>query len=1396
MAKLKILHVEDSLSDAELILEKLKEEGFDCDVIVVEKKDDFINKLTNEEFNLILFDFNLQSYNGFEALKIVQQYAPQTPSICISGTVGEENTAELLRLGATDYVLKSNLKRLAFVVRRALEEIERNADRKKAEESLTASELSYRRLFESAKDGILILDAGTGMIVDVNPFLIKLLGFSKEQFINKAIWEIGYFKDIIANKDKFLELQQKEYVRYEDLPLETAEGKKIHVEFVSNVYLANNQKIIQCNIRDITERFHAQEERKKALKEIEMISRFPMENPNPILRFNNDCVLLYANEPAMELVSFCGCEIGHIAPSFVSDLMKEVINKGTNQTIEMQFGDKLWLMTFVPIIADAYVNLYCVDITERKKAEETLVKLRKAVDTSSEAIYLTDKEGIFTYINPGFTALYGYDSDEIVGISTPRILKSGKMEPQFYDELWKTLLIGQEVRVEFINKGKDGKLLDIESSANPIFDEANNIIGFLGIQHDITERKQAEVELKESEEKYRFLADNSSENIWTRDLNLKYTYISPSIFHLIGYTVEEEMERTVAQCYTPKTIQYISQVFAEEMELEQKGNADPSRNRIIELEAYKKDGSIVFLETSMTFLRDDKLIPYGIYGITRDITERKLAEETIKQNYDFLKNVINSFSQPFYVINISDYSIVLANTAATNGKNLEMTGYCYSLSHNRNEPCTGENDKCPLMEVIKTKEPVVVEHIHFDKDGNERIVEVHGYPIIDENEEVFQLIEYSNDITERKQAEEDLRESEERYSTIVNNSPDIILIHVNGIIKYVNNIGEILLEYSIEEVIGKSVLDFVSEESKPKVIANMQRRADGEDTPSYEAKIITKSGAAISVLIQAAIIHYQKEKAFLVVLTDITEIKRAEEALSKSEYEFRMLAEAMPQIVWITRADGWNIYFSQQWIDYTGQTQEESNGHGWNKPFHPDDQQKAWDAWQNATINGGIYSIESRLRRADGIYKWWLVRGVPVIDESGTILKWFGTCTDIDDLKKNEQELILAKNKAEEMNRLKSSFLANMSHELRTPMIGILGFSKLLAYSEDADTKETGELIYTSGKRLMETLNLILDLSRIEAGESKLEPSDIDLIEEIAETVNLYQAAAIEKNLLLSFNNIQYVHLYTRTDKKAIDSILNNLINNAVKYTNKGSITVTVAKEKMESENWVVIEVADTGIGIDEKNINMIFREFRQVSEGLERSFDGTGLGLTLTKKYTELIGGTISVKSKINEGSTFTVRFPIIPVSFEDDDLSQEEEIENIVKDKGITQLKNILIVEDDQVTIIFIQRILKDKYNMDTAMNAMEALDHVEKKQYDLILMDINLGRSRNGIYTTKEIRKMDNYKNTPIIAMTAYAMKGDKEGFLASGCSYYISKPFESDELIALMEEALGSTEKINH
>lgn len=439
----------------------------------------------------------------------------------------------------------------------------------------------------------------------------------------------------------------------------------------------------------------------------------------------------------------------------------------------------------------------------------------------------------------------------------------------------------------------------------------------------------------------------------------------------------------------------------------------------------------------------------------------------------------------------------------------------------------------------------------------------------------------------------------------------------------------------------------------------------------------------------------------------------------------------------------------------------------------------------NKKKNGELYYVEQTIS--------------PIKDNQGEIINFVSTNKDITEQKKTELELIKAKEKAEEMNRLKSNFLANMSHELRTPMIGIISFSKMMEKSNNLnDIKEMSGYVWESSKRLMETLNLILDLSKIESGLSKLVLQKEDLIEILEKNFMLFDPIAKEKNLYLNLNT-RFQNLFSQTDASAVNNIIGNLIGNALKFTDKGGVSIFIDVKIPDSsinsnieneEQWIVIEISDTGIGIPEDSIEYIFQEFRQASEGLSRSHEGTGLGLTLTKKYVELLGGSINVKSVINKGSTFIVRLPLKPVMNEIDEyISNEISNSDITASSNVNiNKKSVLIVEDDLITIKVVKRILADISNVESAMNSMEALQKVESKQFDAILMDINLGRSKNGVYTTKEIRKLENYKDIPIIAMTAYAMFGDKEEFLAAGCSHYISKPFNDEELIALVKEVL--------
>ncbi len=296
---IRVLVLEDSTLDVEMNIRELRRAGFDPQWKRVETEADFLAGLETLP-DLVLADFSLPHFDGLRAVKLLRERGLDIPFILISGTVGEEVAVEAMKHGATDYMLKDRIARLGSVVERALAEKRLRVEQRKAQENLLASEARYRRLFESARDGILILDANSGAIVDVNPYLLEMLEYARTDFLGNQLWEIGFFEDMDSSKAEFLKLQKEGFIRYDDLPLKTKGGRPFWVEFVSNVYDVNGQQVIQCNIRDVTERKQAEQKIHDHLAELTrwqavMINR---EERTQELKAEVNALLALQNQPS------------------------------------------------------------------------------------------------------------------------------------------------------------------------------------------------------------------------------------------------------------------------------------------------------------------------------------------------------------------------------------------------------------------------------------------------------------------------------------------------------------------------------------------------------------------------------------------------------------------------------------------------------------------------------------------------------------------------------------------------------------------------------------------------------------------------------------------------------------------------------------------------------------------------------------------------------------------------------------------------------------------------------------------------------------------------------------------------------------------------------------------
>ncbi|MFA7359611.1 MAG: response regulator [Candidatus Kapaibacterium sp.] len=423
---------------------------------------------------------------------------------------------------------------------------------------------------------------------------------------------------------------------------------------------------------------------------------------------------------------------------------------------------------------------------------------------------------------------------------------------------------------------------------------------------------------------------------------------------------------------------------------------------------------------------------------------------------------------------------------------------------------------------------------------------------------------------------------------------------------------------------------------------------------------------------------------------------------------------------------------------------------------------------------------------------WLKTNKVPLTDLNGNTIGILGSYEDITDQKKMITELITAKEKAEEMNKLKSSFLANMSHELRTPMVGILGFSELICELDNlSEIKEMSAIIRKGALRLFNTLNQILDLSILESNKAITEHKPVNIIEIIKESINLFQTESSKKNLQLRFQP-EVETIIAHTDQKVIYNCLLNLIQNAISYTAKGSIEVKVKEEIINGDDFIAINVIDTGIGISKENIKIIFDEFRQASEGWGRSYEGTGLGLSICRKSINLINGMINVSSEPGVGSDFRLIFPKNSIGVNNEieiDKTESLKTKSDVSAEKIQEIRHkILFIEDDNDSFEFVSLVMRQKFDVEKATTAEESILKARQNEYVLILLDINLGIGMNGLEAMHEIRKIPYYKNIPIIALTSFAMKGDKEEFIAAGCTDYISKPFDKSLLIEKISKAL--------
>lgn len=1056
------------------------------------------------------------------------------------------------------------------------------------------------------------------------------------------------------------------------------------------------------------------------------------------------------------------------------------------------------------------------DISDRKRMIDSInaekQRLFVTLHSIGDAVIATDLYGKITLINPVAESLTGWSQDDAIGMPVETVFNIINQNTREKCINPVDIVITQGIKVGLANStaliSRTGREFIIADSGSPIWDNNGVIIGAILVFRDITEQHRLQEQIRENEEKFRLFLEHSPVYVFFKDDQFKAVQLSKNYELLIGRPVQEMIGKDMFDLYPPS----IAQEMWEEDQLLLSNGKTLVINKEFNGRHYTSIKFIVYRENKSPYLA----------GFTIDNTEQYLAEQKLKQSEEKFAKSFKLSPDSININRLHDGVYLEVNGGFT-----AITGFSESdvIGKSSLDPTidiwVDPNDRKRLVAEITEKGEVNSFEAEFRRKDGAIVQGIMSARIIELNGERC-MLNITKDVTEQKKADLELRETQEELDSFFNLSVDLLCIaDMKGHFKRVNKAWETTLGYKSEELLSVRFTNFIHTDDLDKTMFAIKELESNNSVYNFTNRCRNTKGEYLWLEWQAIPVN----NMIFAVVRDITFRKLAEETLQESERRLFTLMSNLPGMAYRCKNNfNWTMEFvSEGCVPLTGYSSDSFiNDHelSYTDVILPQYRKYVWEIVTDALDKHQPFELNYQIKTAFGEIKWVWERGSGVYSKDGEVIVIEGFIWDITEIKKFQEELIEnqellqqqnekyiklyeeleknyeiinrindelkhAKSKAEESDKLKSAFLANMSHEIRTPMNAILGFSKLLGSTSISESEkiEFVDLIHRRGHDLLNLINDILDISKIEADQIYLHYSQMEINEILFETRNSFigmDDGKLADNVDLRIGKIIESGCYVISDPARLRQVINNLIGNAIKFTDDGHIEV--GYEVIEND-YILFYVEDTGIGIHPEHLEIIFDRFRQADENfIARNFGGSGLGLSISKALVEKMGGKIWAESSPGSGSTFYFTLPYMPVL--DPEISKTKSINS---DYDWSD-KSILIVEDDIDSSKFLVKLITSTgANITLVENGKSAIEVADKQStIDLILIDIQLP-DISGYKVIEKIR--EKKAKLPILAQTAYASDDDKHKALEAGCNDFISKPIDHVEFYRKIQVLLN-------